>query len=86
MSPIDKGFRERTQAVFNLWVDEFSLALDKGKKNGKVKKGVNSRDVALFLVSQIEGTLSIAKNAQNSEILYIGLKNMNGFLQSLKPK
>jgi TetR/AcrR family transcriptional repressor of nem operon len=84
MSPIDRGFRRRTQKVFELWVETFSAALERGKSTHKLKRSVNTRETGLYLVSQIEGILSLSKNSQNPAVLYSGLKSMAKFLQSLR--
>ncbi len=84
MSPIDKGFQERTQRVFDMWVDCFANALDQAKRAGQIKESVETRETALFLVSQIEGVLSLSKNAQSADVLRSGLKSMELYLDSLR--
>ena len=46
---------------------------------------MNPRDTAVYLISQIEGLLSLSKNAQSVAVLRTGWRGMKGFLESLKP-
>ena len=85
MSPIDAGFRKRTQTVFRMWITTFAAALEKGKAMGKIRPSVNTAEAGLHLVSQIEGILSLSKNAQDSRILYSGLRSVGKFLKTLQP-
>ena len=80
MSPIDAGFRQRTQRVFELWLAAFRAALTDGQRAGTVRPTVDPGQVAFALVAQIEGTLSLAKNAQDPAALRVGL---DGFRRSL---
>ena len=83
MSPIDAGFQQRTQAVFDLWLAAFRFALANGQRAGSVRQEVDPDHVAFALVAQIEGTLSLAKNAQNPAALRIGLEGFRRYLAEL---
>jgi TetR/AcrR family transcriptional regulator, transcriptional repressor for nem operon len=85
MSALDEGFRRRTQQIFDLWVSTFARAIDDGRALGCVDAHVNAQEVALFLVSQIEGILSLSKNAQDLSLLRTGLHAMKTYFASLRP-
>ena len=84
MSPIDEGFRERTQAVFDLWMGAYDAALQRGRAAGTVANGIETRDAAAALVSHIEGTLSLAKNSQSRDTLDQGLRNLRAQLAVMR--
>lgn len=84
MSPIDRGFQRRTQKVFDAWVGCFAEALERERAAGRIRKSVNANETALYLVSQIEGLLSLSRNAQSTQVLRIGWRRMKAFLQTLK--
>jgi TetR/AcrR family transcriptional repressor of nem operon len=84
MSSIDRGFRRRTQRVFELWIDAFEQALARERAAGRIKKSMVPRDAAVYLVSQIEGLLSLSKNAQGVAVLRTGWRGMKGYLDSLR--
>jgi TetR/AcrR family transcriptional regulator, transcriptional repressor for nem operon len=80
MSPIDSGFQKRTERVFKLWTDTFATAIRRAVKLGQVRKSVDPKSTALYLVAQIEGILSLAKNSQDPRVLRSGLKSMSRFI------
>lgn len=83
MSPIDAGFQERTQAVFDRWLGAFRQALVAGQRTGTVRADPDPNQVAFALVAQIEGTLSLAKNAQDPAALTVGLAAFRRYLDEL---
>ena len=84
MGPIDPGFRERTTAVFELWISTFAAALQKEITAGRVRKDINPRQAAFTMVTQIEGILSIARNSQDPEMLTMGGITFKNLLDSMR--
>ena len=84
MSPIDSGFQRRTERVFKLWTDTFATAIRRAIKFGQVHRSVDPKSTALYLVAQIEGILSLAKNSQDPRVLHSGLKSMSRFVGLLR--
>lgn len=84
MSPIDRGFQRRTERVFKRWIDTFAQAIRRAIGLGQVRKSVDPRATALYLVAQIEGILSLAKNSQNPRVLRKGMQSMSDFLETLR--
>jgi TetR/AcrR family transcriptional regulator, transcriptional repressor for nem operon len=85
MSPLDDGFRLRTQRVFELWMQTYEMALRKGQTSGTVSTSVDARGEAFALVAEIEGILSLAKNSQDRRALTIGAQNLRRRLNALRP-
>ena len=85
MSPLDDGFRLRTQRVFELWMQTYEMALRGGQDRGRVSTSVDARGEAFALVAEIEGTLSLAKNSQDRRALTIGAQNLRRRLNALRP-
>jgi TetR/AcrR family transcriptional regulator, transcriptional repressor for nem operon len=85
MSPLDGGFRLRTQQVFELWMQTYDLALRRGQAAGTVSTSIDPAAEAFALVAQIEGVLSLAKNSQDKRALRLGLANLRARLDSLRP-
>lgn len=85
MSPLDHGFRLRTQQVFELWMEAYELALRRGQTNGTVDTAVDPRGAAFALVAEIEGILSLAKNSQDRRALELGGRNLRRRLKEMKP-
>lgn len=85
MSPLDEGFRKRAARVFRDWRDAIANALREGQKRGQVRKDLDAVETATFLVALYEGYISLAKNAQDPNVLRSGLKTMTRHLETLRP-
>jgi AcrR family transcriptional regulator len=86
MSPLDEGFRRRVNATFDTWREAFAGALELGKKEGTVRRDVDTRKVAPFIVAAIEGSFGLAKGARSAAMLRSNLEVLDGFLESLRPR
>jgi|SRR5947209_1730840 len=86
MNPLDEGFRQRTQAVFETWSTSYSNAINRAKKAGNVDPSVNTDAAAHALVAQIEGTLSLARNSQNPRTLTVGTRSLRQYLESMRKR
>jgi len=83
MSPIDEEFRTRLNAILARWQDTFEAALRTAQKAGEVRKDVDCRGAALFIVSAWEGCTGIAKNMQSPEAYATCMGQLHGFVRSL---
>jgi TetR/AcrR family transcriptional regulator, transcriptional repressor for nem operon len=84
MSPIDEGFRKRTERLFQNWHDAIADALRRGQKLGLVRSDVDASETAMFLIAGYEGFISLAKNSQDVEMLRAGHKSLIRLLESLR--
>jgi AcrR family transcriptional regulator len=84
MSPLDEEFRARIEAVFDAWRDGFADAIERGKAAGTVRKDVDSRQVAAFLVAAAEGSFGVAKNARSLEMFRSNLEMLANYLETLR--
>ncbi len=85
MSPLHEGFRKRLAMVFHAWRWGIAAALREGQVRGKVRRNVEAAEVAGFLIATLEGYVSLAKNAQDANLMKAGKKNMVHWLRSLRP-
>ncbi|MDJ0806469.1 MAG: TetR/AcrR family transcriptional regulator [Gammaproteobacteria bacterium] len=83
MSPIDEGFRQRTDALYQAWLESISNTLKEGQTLGNIRQDIDPRDTALFILAALEGCMSIAKNAQSREALVHCGKGVLNYLDSL---
>ncbi len=65
MSPIDNAFKKRLNDVLTAWQDSVADALERAKSRGRIRKEVDCRATALFIVSSWEGCVGVAKNLQS---------------------
>jgi TetR/AcrR family transcriptional regulator, transcriptional repressor for nem operon len=84
MSPLDEGFRKRVAAVFHDWQQGVAAALREGQARGRVRRDVDPSEAAGLLIAMVEGYGSLAKNAQDAKVMKTGIKNIVGWLRSLR--
>jgi TetR/AcrR family transcriptional regulator, transcriptional repressor for nem operon len=65
MSPVDEEFRTRLNRVLAAWQDAFDETLRRAQKTGEVRRDLDCRAAALFIVSAWEGCIGVAKNMQS---------------------
>jgi AcrR family transcriptional regulator len=84
MSPLDEQFRKRLERLFLAWQEGVSTLLRKGQSQGTVRRDLNPDETASFLVAMVEGYASLAKNAQDAKVWEVGIRNIVGWLRSLR--
>ena len=85
MSPLDEGFRKRLATVFQAWREGIAAALRQGQAQGRVRRDVKPAEASGFLIATLEGYVSLAKNAQDAKVMKAGIRNIVGWLRSLRP-
>jgi AcrR family transcriptional regulator len=86
MAPIDKGFRERIQTHYKIWGATMAQALTRGKKNGFVKKNIDVKESAEFIISAAVGAFGQAKITQDESNYSNCGKQLNRYLETLSTK
>ncbi|MGH9684170.1 MAG: TetR family transcriptional regulator C-terminal domain-containing protein [Candidatus Acidiferrales bacterium] len=85
MSPLDEQFRKRLERIFLDWQEGVATLLRKGQAQGTVRRDLNPEEAGSFLVAMVEGYASLAKNAQDAKVWKAGIRNIAGWLRSLRP-
>ncbi len=67
LSPIDKDFDNLFATKYNQLMDNFTSLLQKDVKSGLLKKELNSKDFASFVIHSTWGTLSLSPSLSNSK-------------------
>ena len=83
-SSLDEQFRKRLQRLFLAWQEGVATLLRKGQSQGTVRRDLNADEAATFLVAMVEGYGSLAKNAQDVKVWEAGIRNIVGWLKSLR--
>jgi|ERR1700691_5837461 TetR/AcrR family transcriptional regulator, transcriptional repressor for nem operon len=84
MSPLDAGFRKRLEIIFDAWREAAASVLREGQIKGSVRRDVEPTDAAGLLIAMVEGYGSLGKNAQDPKVIKAGIKNIVGWLSSLR--
>ena len=86
MSQLDEQFRKRLATIFRGWQEGIALALRRGQSQGAVRSDLNPDETASFLIAMFEGYEVLAKNAQDVKVWNLGIRNIVGWLQSLRAR
>jgi hypothetical protein len=84
MSPLDEQFRKRLERIFLDWQEGVATLLRQGRSQGTVRRDLNPDEAASFLVAMVEGYGTLAKNAQDAKVWEAGIRNIVGWLRSLR--
>jgi AcrR family transcriptional regulator len=84
MSSLDAGFRKRLAIIFDAWREAVASVLREGHAHGSVRCDVEPADAAGLLIAMVEGYASLAKNAQDPKVMKAGIRNIVGWLRSLR--
>lgn len=85
MSPIDEGFRQRIEQVFQDWRGIIARMIAQGQSSGHVRTDIHAAQIATFFVAAVEGTISMAKNAQDPKLLQDNFTMLRTYLAALRP-
>jgi TetR/AcrR family transcriptional regulator, transcriptional repressor for nem operon len=84
MSQLDEQFRKRLERIFHAWQEEIAMALRRGQSQGLVRRDLVPEETASFLMAMVEGYEVLAKNAQDAKVWNMGIRNIVGWLSSLR--
>jgi TetR/AcrR family transcriptional regulator, transcriptional repressor for nem operon len=85
MSQLDEQFRRRLERIFHAWQEGIAMALRRGQSQGTVRRELVPEETASLLIAMVEGYEVLAKNAQDAKVWNVGIKNIVGWLRSLRP-
>jgi TetR/AcrR family transcriptional regulator, transcriptional repressor for nem operon len=84
MSQLDEQFRKRLARIFHAWQEGITTALRRGQYEGTVRRDLVPEETASFLIAMVEGYEVLAKNAQDARVWNMGIRNIVGWLSSLR--
>ncbi len=84
MSPVDEDFRRQLNRLFTDWVAVVAEALARGQAAGEVRRDLDARQTAYFVVSALEGCIGMSKNTQSPAAFRGCALQLAGFLEGLK--
>jgi TetR/AcrR family transcriptional regulator, transcriptional repressor for nem operon len=85
MSQLDEQFRKRLERIFQAWQEGIAMTLRRGQSQGTVRRDLAPEEAASFLIAMVEGYEVLAKNAQDAKVWDVGIRNIVGWLRSLRP-
>jgi AcrR family transcriptional regulator len=85
MAPLDAGFQQRINEVFNIWIGAIADALSRGQKNGTIMDTVDPQITATFIVGAIEGCVGLTKASQQRQTFHACREQLSQYLKTLRP-
>lgn len=86
MAPINEAFRVRLEQIYVKWRKALRDAFERGKAVGTVAESVDSEKAAFMVLAGLEGCLSQAKNAQDTQMLVFCGRAFLDLLNNYKPQ
>ena len=85
MSPLDQGFRQRIDKLYDTWRSSYAAAFADGIKTRKVRKDISPRNVAALVVASQMGIWGTAKSSQDPQLMFHACEALCDYLDGLKP-
>jgi TetR/AcrR family transcriptional repressor of nem operon len=85
MSPLDAGFHERINALYDSWRRCYAAALEDGMKAGTVGPQVRPANAAALIVASQMGIWGTGKSSQRKETMMQATEAVCDYLDGLKP-
>ncbi len=83
MSPLNAAFKKRLNALLASWQAALADALTRAQKQGVVRRDVDCRAAALFIVSSWEGCVGVAKAMQSVKDFRLCMKQLEEHVAGL---
>lgn len=83
LSSSDASIKERTSAVLSDWIAQTKIHLDRAKEEGYLKKNVNTRELAEFIVTFQEGTFAMGKALNDRRIFESMYKSFKTHIEAV---
>lgn len=83
MSSVDPVFRDKLRAVLELWIEGVERHLRKAKRNGYLKKEVDPRRLAEFIVMNHEGAFGMTKIMRDRQVFRSLHASLKSYLETV---
>jgi AcrR family transcriptional regulator len=85
MSPLDDGFYERINRLYELWRERYAVALERGRQVGSVRASIAPTSVAALIVAAQMGIWGTGKSSRNTAVMRQAAEGLCDYLESLRP-
>lgn len=86
MAPVDKGFHTRLEKALNLWIDQMNMHLKRAKEEGYLRSGVNTYQVAHFIVMSHEGFYGLLKGLNSPRAFHALYGSLKMYFSTIETK
>jgi len=85
MSPLDAGFHERINRLYELWRQRYAAALERGIDEATVSASIAPRHVAALIVAAQMGIWGTGKSSRNKDVMRRAAEGLCAYLDALRP-
>jgi AcrR family transcriptional regulator len=85
MSPLDEGYHERINRLYDTWRERFAAALARGVDAGTVKQTIVPERVAALIVAAQMGIWGTGKSSRSEHVMRQAAEGLCDYLASLRP-
>ncbi len=85
MSPLDEGFHQRINRLYDTWRAQYAAAVERGMQAGTVRPSISPRNVAALIVAAQMGIWGSGKSSRSSDVMRQATDGMCDYLESLRP-
>lgn len=83
MSAVDRGFHDRVRGALETWIEETEKHLRRADAGGFLKSGIDTRQLAEFIVMVQEGSFGVAKGLGKKEKLLSFHDSLRKYLEAV---
>jgi AcrR family transcriptional regulator len=84
MSPLDEGFFERINRLYDTWREHYAAALARGVQAGTVRGDIKPASVAALIVAAQMGIWGTGKSSRNKDLMRLAASTVCDYLESLR--
>ena len=84
MSPLDSGFHQRIDRLYDTWREAYAAALARGIQAGAVKPSISPESVAALIVAAQMGIWGSGKSSRRTAIMRQATDGVCDYLESLR--
>jgi TetR/AcrR family transcriptional regulator, transcriptional repressor for nem operon len=85
MSPLDQGFHQRINRLYDTWRGQYAAALQRGMQAGTVRPSISPRNVAALIVAAQMGIWGSGKSSRSTDVMRQATDGLCDYLESLRP-
>jgi len=85
MSPLDEGFHQRINRLYDTWREQYAAALERGMQAGTVRPTIAARNVAAMVVAAQMGIWGSGKSSRSADVMRQATDGACEYLESLRP-
>jgi AcrR family transcriptional regulator len=84
MSPLDDGFHQRINRLYDTWRERYTAALERGIQAGTVSPDISPRQSAALIVAAQMGIWGSGKSSRSQVVMHQAAEGVCDYLESLR--